>query len=215
MKKLITYPELLSKILARSEDFISNPSLFKIRSFIEGYDFATKGCCPNREFYRGFNFWVAERYFVKTTHDWQSIISFEAGSEAEAIKLAKQLWHEYLETQALGASVQNCFIEAENLTSTKTSDLFEILQERPTLYIGHASVTGIRSFLAGYTFARQIAGIKEDDLLYTQFSSWTANRFNKAVSHQWDEIVSFMGISESGAFALMKDLWNEYKSGLG
>ena len=120
MKKLITYPELLSKILARSEDFISNPSLFKIRSFIEGYDFATKGCCPNREFYRGFNFWVAERYLVKTTHDWQSIISFEAGSEAEAIKLAQQLWQEYLEIANI--SGENCFPDEQDLVSIKTSN---------------------------------------------------------------------------------------------
>lgn len=212
MKEFSTYSELCSRILARPEDFLSNPSLFKIRCFISGYSFAKNDRFPDGEFYLQFSWWVADRFGVKTSHGWGSIISFEAGSEAGAIEMARQLWHEYLQTNESSSdtSGENCFIEREDITPVKASELFELLQERPALYVGHHSVIGIKSFLDGYEFVLRSAGI-ERDFMYAQFSIWTANRFRKNESHHWDEIISFMGISENASFELLKELWKEYK----
>lgn len=216
MKEFLTYSELFSRILARPEDFLPKPSLFKIKCFIGGYSFAKKDRFSDGEFYQQFSWWVADKYFVKSSHDWQMIISFEAGSEAGAIELARQLWQEYLQTveRPSNKSGRNCLIEPENLSSINASELFKMLQERPALYVGHDSVIGIKSFIDGYEFALRTAGIVQDDPLYTNFSSWVANRFGKRDSHHWDEIVTFMGISEEASFELLKRLWKEYKDTL-
>jgi hypothetical protein len=95
----------------------------------------------------------------------------------------------------------------ENALKMKSSELFELILERPALYIGHPSVPLAFAFIDGHAFGN---GAASDDL-YSGFNMWVAKRFRITTAHNWASIVCFMGGSEAGAFKLAKELWGEYK----
>jgi hypothetical protein len=92
-----------------------------------------------------------------------------------------------------------------------TSELFEKILERPSLYVGKPSVPLIAAFINGYEFESQTRGFKEIDENYRGFHTFVAKRFKIETSHGWAEIVTFMGQSETASFELAKQLWAEYK----
>lgn len=93
-----------------------------------------------------------------------------------------------------------------------SSELLEKILDRPGLYVGHASVTRTKAFIDGYEFARNGENSVARDALYAGFQDWVASRFHVKTAHSWASIITFMGLSESGAFTLMKELWEEYKA---
>lgn len=95
-----------------------------------------------------------------------------------------------------------------------TSELFDVILERPTLYVGHESIIKIKAFIDGYEYAKYTEGNDSRDPLYANFNDWIAKRFNITSMHNWASIISFMALSEIGAFELTKELWGEYKSGI-
>ncbi len=95
-----------------------------------------------------------------------------------------------------------------------SSELLEEILERPGLYIGYASVGRMKVFIDGYEFAAHLRNDPGRDSLYAGFQDWVANRFKITTAHNWASIIAFMGLSESGSFTLMKELWGEYKAEL-
>lgn len=93
----------------------------------------------------------------------------------------------------------------------KQSELFDVILERPAMYVGKTSVPLIFAFLNGYNFAKWENKEDVKDNLYEGFNGWVAKRFNIKTAHNWSDIVTFMGQSEMGAFELTKELWFEYK----
>jgi hypothetical protein len=89
--------ELLDKVLERPPLYVGRESVALTKAFIDGYGFATyeAGVTDKDPLYDGFQNWIAERFRIKTAHDWASIISFMGSSEAKAFELAKELWKEY------------------------------------------------------------------------------------------------------------------------
>jgi len=95
----------------------------------------------------------------------------------------------------------------------KASELLDKILERPALYLGRESVVLAKAFIDGYEFAGHNAtNANGGDPLYSGFQDWVAKRFRVETAHNWASIIAFMGLSESGAFALLKELWEEYKA---
>ncbi len=91
------------------------------------------------------------------------------------------------------------------------SDLLDKILERPVLYVGKPAVSLIVAFIQGYEFAKFESKENEKDKLYNGFQVWVQKRFKVETSHHWSSIITFMGSSESGAYDLLKELWDEYK----
>ena len=91
-------------------------------------------------------------------------------------------------------------------------ELFEEVLAQPGLFVGHRSVTRIKSFMDGYRYALWKRGEYDESDAYYGFQSFVEERFNLRTSHGWDSIVSFMALEELGAFELTKKLWDEYRN---
>ena len=72
IKTVIKFPEL----------YLGKPSLERLYAFIGGYLFQNNNV--NDHCLDGFDAFVAEKYGMRTTHNWSSIIQFFSNSEREA-----------------------------------------------------------------------------------------------------------------------------------
>jgi hypothetical protein len=86
------------------------------------------------------------------------------------------------------------------------SELFEKLLENPNIYLSHGSISLLCAFIDGYGDRT----VRDD--LYSQFNFWIAAKFNIKSAHNWETIITFIGVSEQKAFELTKQLWAEYKT---
>jgi hypothetical protein len=86
------------------------------------------------------------------------------------------------------------------------SELFERLLENAGNYVSHESISLLYAFIDGYG-----GGTMRDDL-YSQFTFWIAAKFNIKSAHNWETIITFIGVSEQKAFELTKQLWAEFKT---
>jgi hypothetical protein len=205
----ITYSELFERVLDCPSNYVSHDSISLIKPFLDGYVAATN--CDNKDaFY--FTDWVADRFNRKTAHNWESIISFIGVSEAKAYELTKQLWEE-CKNQTEFVSDRHAIPAGQGtLMHLKTSELLEKMLDRPALFIGRASVPRMKAFIDGYEFGKHGEDATGRDSLYAGFQAWIATRFHIETAHDWASIIAFMGLSESGAFTLLKELWDEYKA---
>lgn len=81
-------------MLKRPALYVGHESIIKIKAFIDGYEYAHENMSRD-EMYDEFQRWVAQRFNVKSAHDWASIIEFMAISELGAFELTKELWNEF------------------------------------------------------------------------------------------------------------------------
>ena len=75
--------EILLKIKENPYIYLGKKSIFRLRSFLDGYLYAMK----NNEytlFLNSFQKWVAKRYEIKTTQGWSEIINFFSIDEIDA-----------------------------------------------------------------------------------------------------------------------------------
>jgi hypothetical protein len=93
-----------------------------------------------------------------------------------------------------------------------SSELLDEIVRNPGLYIGHPSVTRMKAFIDGYEFAALKSDKVVRDELYEGFQEWVATRFKITSAHNWSSIIAFMGMSESGSFKLLTELWAEYQA---
>jgi hypothetical protein len=95
MDMLLT--KVFEQVLERPAMYVGNTSIVRINAFMNGFSYAKllAGEDVKDDLYRGFTEWVAKRFRIKSTHGWESIISFMAQSEATAYEMTKELWSEY------------------------------------------------------------------------------------------------------------------------
>jgi hypothetical protein len=204
-----TYSELFAQILDRPSDYVSHNSISLIKSFLDGYAAAADRDTKD-DFY--FTDWIAKKFERRTAHSWESIISFIGVSEARAYELAKELWKEYNNQAEFVSDRYSVSVESGAFIALKSSELLERILDRPAMYLGYESVPRMKAFIDGYEFAKGGKSSPVRDPLYVGFQDWVASRFQVKTSHSWASIIVFMGLSESGAFTLMKELWQEYKA---
>lgn len=94
------------------------------------------------------------------------------------------------------------------------SELMENILERPAMFLGHASVVKMQSFIEGFAFANIVEKKTEKDLLYDGFGEWVIKRF-KVGQYSWSSVITMVGISEARAFEIARELWKEYKEKFG
>jgi hypothetical protein len=70
-------------------------------------------------------------------------------------------------------------------------DLIHNICKRPAMYLGHPSLSNLRTFLAGYTFARRQQGLSATDQeeAFTTFPTWLQQQFPSQNHPYWDQLI--------------------------
>jgi hypothetical protein len=93
-------------------------------------------------------------------------------------------------------------------------DLLNKIHQKPGVYIGAPSVSGLHLFLCGYAFSRQKQGlaITPEEQTFEQFQPWMQQRFNIVASVSWAKIILLHSADERAGFELFFELWAEFVS---
>lgn len=91
-------------------------------------------------------------------------------------------------------------------------DLIRNIQKRPAMYLGRASVSNLRTFLAGYCFARRQLGIPQtpQEQQFSEFPTWIQQKFNLTSNQTWDRIVIFFSQDDRTALEQFFQLFDEF-----
>ncbi|MUG93439.1 hypothetical protein F7734_13765 [Scytonema sp. UIC 10036] len=91
-------------------------------------------------------------------------------------------------------------------------DLIRNIQKRPAMYLGQPSISHLRTFLAGYFFARHQLGQPETDQEkhFSNFQTWIQQKYQIPSSQSWDKIILFFSPDEYKALEQFFQLFDEY-----
>jgi hypothetical protein len=91
-------------------------------------------------------------------------------------------------------------------------DLISNIQKRPNMYLGRASVSNLRTFLAGYCFARRQMQIPPtpQEKKFSEFQSWIQQKFHLSSHQTWDQIILFFSQDENAALEQFFKLFEEF-----
>ncbi|MEA5582833.1 hypothetical protein VB620_15975 [Nodularia harveyana UHCC-0300] len=94
-------------------------------------------------------------------------------------------------------------------------DLYELIsniRKRPAMYLGETSISNLRTFLAGYCFARRQMGISQtaQEKHFSQFQSWIQHKINRTSNQTWDQIILSFSRDQQTALAIFFDLFDEF-----
>ncbi|MBD6617704.1 hypothetical protein FNW02_18175 [Komarekiella sp. 'clone 1'] len=91
-------------------------------------------------------------------------------------------------------------------------DLIHNIRKRPAMYLGRASISNLRTFLAGYCFARRQIGIPQisQEQQFSKFQTWTQQKFNLTSNQTWDQIILFFSQDEHTALEKFFKLFDEF-----
>ncbi|MEH1873133.1 hypothetical protein [Nostoc sp.] len=91
-------------------------------------------------------------------------------------------------------------------------DLIHNIRKRPAMYLGRASISNLRTFLAGYCFARRQIGITQtqQEQQFSEFQIWIQQRFNLTSNQTWDQIILFFSQDEHTALEQFFKLFDEF-----
>ncbi len=91
-------------------------------------------------------------------------------------------------------------------------DLIRNIQKRPAMYLGRPSISNLRTFLAGYCFARRQMGIPQtaQEQQFSEFQAWIQDKFNLPSHQTWDQIILFFSQDEQAALNQFFKLFSEF-----
>jgi hypothetical protein len=91
-------------------------------------------------------------------------------------------------------------------------DLIRNIQKRPAMYLGRVSISNLRTFLAGYCFARRQMKIPQtlQEQLFSEFQTWIQQKFNLTSHQTWDQIILFFSQDEHTAVEQFFKLFDEF-----
>ncbi|NEQ70910.1 MAG: hypothetical protein F6K21_36560 [Symploca sp. SIO2D2] len=96
-------------------------------------------------------------------------------------------------------------------------DLIEKIHKRPVMYLGQLSIGQLRTFLAGYCFARRQMNVPqtEQEKVFAMFQSWIQEKFGVSSNQHWDQIILAYSQDEQDAveqfFVLFYEFINTHK----
>jgi len=95
------------------------------------------------------------------------------------------------------------------------ASLYELLgriHQKPGMYLGAPSVSGLYSFLCGYGFARHEQGLAmtAEEEAFERFQPWVQKHFEIGASVSWAKIILLYSADERGGFELFYELWEEF-----
>ncbi len=90
--------DLIQRIRERPGMYIAWPSIRNLQMFLAGCDYGRReaGAAVEDRFLAGFDDWVRERFKIRSSHGWASIIEFYGQSEQGAWDLFCELLDKYL-----------------------------------------------------------------------------------------------------------------------
>jgi hypothetical protein len=90
--------DLLNEIRRRPAMYIGCNSVVRLAFFLRGYCYALNQHCAmkNDQFLQGFRDWIANKYSVKSSQGWESIIQFYSAGEEDGMQRFWMLFDEYL-----------------------------------------------------------------------------------------------------------------------
>lgn len=91
-------------------------------------------------------------------------------------------------------------------------DLISNIRKRPAMYLGRTSISNLRTFLAGYCFARRQMGIPQtkQEQKFSEFQTWIQQKFNLTSNQTWDQIILFFSQDEHTALEQFFKLFDEF-----
>ncbi|MBS3028595.1 hypothetical protein MEN41_13510 [Dolichospermum sp. ST_con] len=91
-------------------------------------------------------------------------------------------------------------------------DLIRNIQKRPAMYLGRATIANLRTFLAGYCFARRQTAIPQtqQEQEFSGFQNWVQQKYNVTSHQTWDQIILFFSKDENTAFEEFFKLFDEF-----
>jgi hypothetical protein len=91
-------------------------------------------------------------------------------------------------------------------------DLIRNIQKRPAMYLGRSTISNLRTFIAGYSFARRQMQIPQttQEQEFSCFQTWIQQKYNVAYNQTWDQIILFFSKDENSAFEEFFKLFEEF-----
>ncbi|GCL40096.1 MULTISPECIES: hypothetical protein [Sphaerospermopsis] len=91
-------------------------------------------------------------------------------------------------------------------------DLIRNIQKRPAMYLGRSTISNLRTFIAGYSFARRQMQIPQttQEQEFSNFQTWIKQKYNVAYNQTWDQIILFFSKDENSAFEEFFNLFDEF-----
>jgi hypothetical protein len=91
-------------------------------------------------------------------------------------------------------------------------DLIHNIQKRPAMYLGRSTISNLRTFIAGYSFARRQMQIPQtsQEQEFSNFQTWIQQKYNVAYNQTWDQIILFFSKDENSAFEEFFKLFDEF-----
>ncbi len=92
-------------------------------------------------------------------------------------------------------------------------DLIRNIQKRPAMYLGKVTIANLRTFIAGYSFARRQMQIPQtaQEQEFSGFQTWIQQKYNVAYNQTWDQIILFFSKDENTAFEEFFKLFDEFR----
>jgi len=91
-------------------------------------------------------------------------------------------------------------------------DLIRNIRKRPAMYLGQPTLSNLRTFLAGYTFARRQQGIPAtaQEQTFAEFPLWLQKEFSTSDPKYWDQVVLAICPNDQEPFDLFFQLFEQF-----
>ncbi|TAF99720.1 MAG: hypothetical protein EAZ44_10015 [Cytophagia bacterium] len=94
--------DLIKKIEQRPGMYITRNYISCLKSFLDGWFLRGTDNTKDDEFMRSFQDYIADKYRIKTSHSWSSIILFYSQDECDALKNFFSEFNSFLIIQNIG-----------------------------------------------------------------------------------------------------------------
>lgn len=95
--------KLIAEINQRPGMYLGEPSVSRLRAFLDGYCYAASQLTPEvlpPSLLTAFRDWVTNRYSVRESLGWDQVLCREAGDDKKAFYLFVSEWQAFLDSQA-------------------------------------------------------------------------------------------------------------------
>lgn len=91
-------------------------------------------------------------------------------------------------------------------------ELINKIKQRPSLYLNKRSLSHLKTFIDGYTFALRQANISltEEETKFESFQEWIEQKYNQYSTQDWSKIILFYAEDEAHALDIFFELFQEF-----
>jgi hypothetical protein len=86
--------------------------------------------------------------------------------------------------------------------------LIQMIKPRPPMYIGRSSLSCLRAFIDGWSFAHE--GRVDDATVLHEFQGWVARKCGVKEDFAWDRVILFVTLDEPVALTTFFEWFDEF-----